>query len=124
MKRVVVTGLGFVSSLGLDAGSTWSAMLEGRSGIAPLRHFSTPLEPIQIAAEVDLPIQDSARHASRCQRMAMLALEEALAQAQLDLESGDPRRRGVFQSSTAAGMPVAEEYLLARLAGIRVYSAR
>jgi len=120
LKRVVVTGLGFVSSLGLDAKTTWAGMLEGRSGIRPLRHFATPREAIQIAAEVDLP-EDAppTRHTSRCERLAMLALEEALRQAGLDLDSGDPRRRGVFHASTAAGMPVAEAYILARQAGER-----
>jgi len=119
VRRVVITGLGFVSSLGLDAKSTWAAMLEGRSGIGPLRHFSTPQEAIQIAAEVDLPPGSPGKHVSRCEQLALLALEEALGQAHLDLDSGDPRRRGVFQSSTAAGMPAAEAYLLARLTGTR-----
>jgi len=120
MNRVVITGLGFVSSLGLDVKSTWSAMLEGRSGIGPLRHFSPNREAVQIAAEVELPpAPDSGKHTSRCERLALLALEEALAQAGLELDSGDPRRRGVFHGSTAAGMPAAEAYLLARQDGRR-----
>ena len=120
MRRVVVTGLGFVSSLGLDARSTWAAVLGGQSGIRALRHLKMPGEPVQIAAEVDLP-EDApgGRRASRSERMALLALEEALAQARPVLDAGDPRRRGVFQGAATSGLPVAEAYLLARLAGER-----
>jgi 3-oxoacyl-[acyl-carrier-protein] synthase II len=37
-RRVVVTGLGAITPLGLDAGATWSALLAGRSGVRPLQH--------------------------------------------------------------------------------------
>ncbi len=40
MQRVVITGMGCVSALGLSAGATWQAMREGRPGIAPLTGLS------------------------------------------------------------------------------------
>ena len=55
MRRVVITGVGFVSSLGLDAKSTWRAMLSGECGVRPLRGLELPPEPVQVAAEVSLP---------------------------------------------------------------------
>lgn len=120
MRRVVITGLGMVSSLGLDAKSTWRGMLEGRTGIGPLRILDLPLEPVQVAAQVDLPADAPGdRRSNRSERMGLLALEEALDQCQPDLEWGDPRRRGVFQGAATAGLPVAEDYLLARMAGRR-----
>lgn len=120
MRRVVVTGLGMVSSLGLDARSTWRGMLEGRTGVSPLRILDLPLEPVQVAAQADLPAHTpGGRRSNRSERMGLLALEEALNQCQPDLESGDPRRRGVFQGAATAGLPVAEDYLLERMAGRR-----
>ena len=120
MMRVVITGVGLVSSLGLDAKSTWRGMLSGECGVGPLRHLSLPAEPVQIAAEVDLPGKATVdRHSNKCDQMALLALEDALAQSQPELDSGDPRRRGVFQGAGTSGLPVGEAYLLARMAGRR-----
>lgn len=120
MRRVVVTGLGFVSSLGLDAKSTWRGMLSGECGVGALRVLDMPAEPVQIAAQVDLPAgAPGGKRSNRCERIALLALEDALAQSQPDLESGDPRRRGVFQGAATSGLPVVEAYLLERLAGRR-----
>lgn len=51
-RRVVITGLGAVTPLGLDVRSTWSAALEGRSGIGTLTHFDTKDCPVTIAGEV------------------------------------------------------------------------
>ena len=66
MKRVVVTGLGVVSSLGLDAQSTWHAMLGGKTGVGPLWVLDLPGEPVQVAAQVELPPDGpGGRHSSR-----------------------------------------------------------
>jgi 3-oxoacyl-[acyl-carrier-protein] synthase II len=120
MRRVVITGLGFVSSLGLDSKTTWSRVLAGDCGVGPLRNLAMPGEEVQIAAEIDLPkYAPGGRHSNYCERMALLALEECLAQAGLDLEKGDPRRRGVFQGAATSGLPSAERYLIERRAGRR-----
>ncbi|HCZ33527.1 MAG TPA: beta-ketoacyl-[acyl-carrier-protein] synthase II [Holophagaceae bacterium] len=111
--RVVVTGLGLVSSLALDREGTWSAMLAGRDGLGPLTRLHLPLEPAQIAGQVPL---DPLRHQTLCERMALLALEEALGGFQ---PGGDPARIGVFQGAGTSGLPVAEAYLEDRLAGRR-----
>lgn len=120
MRRVVVTGLGMVTSLGLDTEATWRRMLAGDCGIGPLRILSLPAEPVQIAAQVDLPAgAPGGRRSNKCDRMALLALEDALAQSGPDLDSGDPRRRGVFQGAGTSGLPTGEAYLLDRMAGKR-----
>jgi 3-oxoacyl-[acyl-carrier-protein] synthase II len=120
MRRVVITGLGFVSSLGLDTRTTWQRVLAGECGIGPLRNLAMPGEEVQIAAEIDLPkYAPGGKHANFCERLALLALEECLAQAGLDLERGDPRRRGVFQGASTSGLPAGERYVLARMAGNR-----
>ncbi len=51
-RRVVVTGLGMVSPLGLDAESTWRGLLAGRSGVAPITLFDASQHAARIAAEV------------------------------------------------------------------------
>jgi 3-oxoacyl-[acyl-carrier-protein] synthase II len=118
MKRVVITGLGFVSSLGLDTSSTWRGMLSGECGVGPLWYLDLPKEPVQIAAQVELPEgAPGHKHSSRCDRMALMALEDALAQSQPELDSGDPRRRGVFQGAGTSGLPTAETYVLNQMAG-------
>ncbi len=111
--RVVVTGLGIVSSLALDREGTWSAMLAGQDGLGPLTRLHLPAEPAQIAGQVAM---DPARHQTLCERMALLALEEALDGFR---PNADPTRIGVFQGAGTSGLPVAEAYLEERLAGRR-----
>ncbi|MDR3684791.1 MAG: beta-ketoacyl synthase N-terminal-like domain-containing protein, partial [Geothrix sp.] len=111
--RVVVTGLGIVSSLALDREGTWSAMLEGRDGLGPLTRLPLPLEPAQVAGQVAM---DPARHQTLCERMALRALDEALDGLQ---PPADPDRIGVFQGAGTSGLLVAEAFLEDRLAGRR-----
>ena len=51
-RRVVVTGLGILSPLGLDLASNWDAIRHGRSGIGPITHFNVDAFPARIAGEV------------------------------------------------------------------------
>jgi 3-oxoacyl-[acyl-carrier-protein] synthase II len=113
MNRVVVTGLGIVSSLALDREGTWSAMLEGKDGLGALTRLSLPLEPAQIAGQVAMA---PARHQTLCERMARKALDEALDGYQPD---GPSDRIGTFQGAGTGGLPVAEAFLEDRLAGRR-----
>ena len=117
---MVVTGMGFVSSVGLDAKSTWAAILAGRHGRRRLSLLDLPGEPAQIAGEVDLP-EDvyPGKRRTRSERMVLLALDEALAQSGLDLGRLDPRRMGVFQGAATTGLPAAENFILDRRAGRR-----
>jgi len=50
--RVAVTGIGLVTPLGLDAPSTWRALLAGASGVGPISGFDASGFPVRIAAEV------------------------------------------------------------------------
>ena len=52
MRRVVVTGLGVVAPNGIGKKAFWSACLNGRSGVRPIRSFDASSHPIKIAAEV------------------------------------------------------------------------
>ena len=52
-RRVVITGLGAVSCLGMDVGSMWTALLEGKSGIGPITAFDPDRFPCKIAGQVE-----------------------------------------------------------------------
>ena len=51
-RRVVITGIGAVTPLGLDAPATWAGLVAGRSGIGPITRFDTTDCPVKIAGEV------------------------------------------------------------------------
>ena len=108
-----MTGLGLVSSLALDREGTWAAMLAGRDGLGPLTRLDLPLEPAQTAGQVPL---SALRHQTLCEVMSLRALEEAL---NAHAPHGDPARIGVFQGAGTSGLPTAEAFLEARLAGQR-----
>jgi 3-oxoacyl-[acyl-carrier-protein] synthase II len=89
-RRVVVTGIGMVSPLGLDAVATWDAVAAGRSGVGKISHFDASDYPVRIAAEVDGfdPVavfgRRRAKHLDRVGQMALVAAGEALRQSALD----------------------------------------
>ena len=80
-KRVAITGLGLVSPLGNDVESTWTHLIQGKSGIAPIAHFDAQAFPTTIAAEVK-GFQPDARHAGKHLRFAMPFTHYALSAAQ------------------------------------------
>ena len=85
-RRVLITGIGMVTPLGLDATSTWEALLAGTSGIGPIRGFDASGFPVRIGAEVkgfdvsriERPLR---KHAAHQHRLALAAAEEALRDA-------------------------------------------
>ena len=51
-RRTVITGIGVLSPIGLDAASFWRSLLEGRSGIRPIRAFDASALPVRFAGEI------------------------------------------------------------------------
>jgi 3-oxoacyl-[acyl-carrier-protein] synthase II len=102
---VVVTGLGAVSPLGNNVGSTWESILAGRSGIDRLTRFEVPVSEYAIAGEARdfdptrwLPAR-TVRHADRSVHFGVVAALEALTDAGLTDEQLGPRAGVVFGSS-------------------------
>jgi 3-oxoacyl-[acyl-carrier-protein] synthase II len=108
MRRVVVTGLGAVTPIGVDAPSTWRAAVAGESGIDFIRAFDASEFPVRIAAEVkdfDPTQVASPKDARRLDRNVLLSLgaaREAVADAQLD-GAYSPDRIGVLFGTAIGG---------------------
>ncbi|HEX8132904.1 MAG TPA: beta-ketoacyl-ACP synthase II [Actinomycetes bacterium] len=114
MDRVLITGIGTVNPLGLDAASTWEAMLAGRSGVDTIAAFDPSPFPVRIAGEVrgfDPEAVASRKDARRMDRgvlFAVAATDEAVADAGLDTPL-DPERTGVVVGSAIGGIGIVEE---------------
>jgi 3-oxoacyl-[acyl-carrier-protein] synthase II len=108
MSRVAVTGIGAVTPLGLDAGSTWRAALAGESGIDWIKSFDVDGLPIRIAAEVkdfDPTGVVSPKEARKLERNVLFGV--AAAREALDdsgLTGFDPTRVGVIVGSAMGGL--------------------
>lgn len=103
-RRVVVTGLGAVSPIGLDMLSTWEGALAGRSGIRTITRFDPTHWPVRIAGEVHnfdhrpfFPgaLAEAAEDLPRFIRLGTAATQMALQDSALDLDRIDHGRAGI-----------------------------
>ena len=108
-RRVVVTGLGALTPLGLDMESTWEGLVDGRSGIAPITFFDASAFHCPIAGElkgfeptnyVDAKLL---RRIDRSSVLAMAASRQAVEDAQLDLERQAPGSVGIVLGTGIGG---------------------
>jgi len=108
-KRVVVTGLGATSPVGGDVATTWSALLEGRSGVSLLtEEWAEPLAA-RIAATVAVDPSEvldrvKARRLDRSGQFALIAANEAWADSGLADAEVDAERLGVAMASGIGGV--------------------
>lgn len=102
LKRVVVTGMGGVTPLGLDAETTWQNIRNGVSGAAPITLFDASKFKTQFACEVkgfnaeDHLDRKEARKYDRYAQMAIVAAREAVKDSGMDLEKVDKDEIGVI----------------------------
>ena len=115
LKRVVVTGLGAVTPLGNSPEETWKAMLEGKSGAAPITQFDTTNFKTHFACEVkDLNINDyidrkEARKLDRYTQLAIISAIQGVKDCGIDLETADKHRIGVVYGVGIGGIKTFEE---------------
>jgi len=114
-RRVVVTGIGMISPLGVGNDATWQGLVEGRSGIGPITKFDASAYSARIAGEVrgfdpeqwiekkEVKKSDTFIH------YAIAAAQMAVDDAKLDTKSLDPDRLGVIIGSGIGGLPLIEE---------------
>ncbi len=113
MRRVVVTGIGLVTPLGNDRDTTWSALVNGKSGIGPITHFDVSDFATKIAGEVrDFDPTKwieprEAKHLDPFVQYGIAASDMALADSGLDVKA-EPERVGVFIGSGLGGVTTIE----------------
>src|SRR3984893_2744575 len=121
-RRVVVTGLGAVTSIGTNVADFWKALIEGQCGICPFSLFDPSGYRTQTAAQV-LEIPDEfltafeKKRTSRADRMGLAAAQEAIDQSGLDLTREDPTRIGVILGGGTSGLLDSEAYYEQHLRG-------
>jgi len=108
--RVMVTGIGIISPLGLDVESTWDGIVNGRSGVDLITAFDTEGFDTHFAAEVkgfdpeNYLERKEARRMDRFAQFAAVAAQQACAQAGLERGTVDPYRVGVIIGSGIGGI--------------------
>lgn len=115
LKRVVVTGLGAVTPVGLTPEETWKNLLAGVSGAAPITLFDSSLCKTRFACEVKgLNVNDyldrkEARKLDRYTQLALISAIQGVADSGLDLEKEDKTRIGVIYGVGIGGIRTFEE---------------
>lgn len=113
-KRVVITGMGAVTSLGLGADKLWQSVRNGRSGISRIERIDASDFPTQVAAEIKEfdPCQfiekKEAKRMDRFSQYAAAATQMALEEAGIGIASIDALRTGIIIGSGIGGLETLE----------------
>jgi 3-oxoacyl-[acyl-carrier-protein] synthase II len=109
-RRVVVTGMGALTPVGLDVASTWDAIVHGRSGIALVQRFETDDLDVRIAGEVKdfdptrYLDRKEARRFDRFLQLGLAAAQEAVRDAGLKIKPEQAEQVGVVVGSGIGGI--------------------
>jgi len=115
-RRVVVTGMGVITPLGIGVRNTWTALCQGQSGIGRITRFDPSDYPVQIAGEVkdfnagdyiekkDIKKMDTFIH------YAVAASQLAMDDAGLKITQDNEQRVGVYIGAGIGGLPAIEHY--------------
>ena len=122
-RRVVITGLGAVTPVGIGVDKFWSSLLNGKSGVSLIENMDTELHTVKIAAEIknedfnpeNYMTSKEANRMDRYTQFAMVAADEAIADSGIDETEFDPYRVGVIVSSAAGGFHTFERSHLAMI---------
>ena len=108
-SRVVITGLGAITPLGLNVEEHWQGLINGKSGAGPITLFDASSYPVKAAAEVkgfdptNYMDEKRADRAARCTQFAIASTKMAMESAGLDISREKPERVGVVIAT--GGMP-------------------
>lgn len=118
MKRVVVTGVGIISSLGIGTDNTWQKLIAGETGIDTITSYDTTDMPVKVAGEVkgfeptEYGIEKKElKKLARNTQFAIVASKMALEDAKLKIDETNADKTGVIISSGIGGMEIFEEQL-------------
>jgi 3-oxoacyl-[acyl-carrier-protein] synthase II len=115
-RRVVVTGTGLVTPLGIGVQKTWAGLCDGRSGVDLISRFDTSDYPVKIAAEVkDFVVEDFidkkvAKHMELFVQYAIASAIMAREDAGLEITDTNAARVGIFTGNGIGGLPTIEKY--------------
>lgn len=110
LKRVVVTGIGALTPIGNNIEEFWQGLINGVSGAAPITHFDASKFKTQFACEVknfnvhDFIDRKEARKMDQYTQYAMVSAEEAMNDANFNMEQLNPDRVGVIWGSGIGGI--------------------
>src|SRR5690242_15799697 len=110
MSRVVVTGMGLITSLGHDLATNWEALTQGKSGVGEITAYDTSNFRVHIAAEVKdfdpSPYMDrkEARRNDPYEQMAIATTKQAIDQANLQITDENADEVGVYIGSGIGGL--------------------
>jgi 3-oxoacyl-[acyl-carrier-protein] synthase II len=116
-KRVVITGMGMISPIGLDTASTWAALLNGKSGTDKITLFDASTHVTKIAAEVkgfdptNYIDRKEARRMDRFTQFAVAASREAIEHSGLKVDESNRDEIGVLVGSGIGGLITISEQL-------------
>jgi len=114
-SRVVVTGMGAITPLGLSVADYWQGLVEGRSGFGPITLFDASTYPVSVAAEVknfDPEKYMSLKRVdrtSRCTQFGIAAARMAVESAQMDMLQEKPEKVGVVIATSGMMSLIADE---------------
>lgn len=123
LKRVVVTGLGALTPIGNTISEYWEGLSKGKSGSAPITYFDTEKFKTKFACELKNYVatnyfdRKEARKLDRFAQYALVASDEAIQDAQLDLEKIDKFRVGVIWGAGIGGLETFQDEVLNFAAG-------
>ncbi|MBP1747976.1 MAG: 3-oxoacyl-(acyl-carrier-protein) synthase 2 [Deltaproteobacteria bacterium] len=115
-RRVVITGVGLVTPVGVGIDNVWKRLLNGESGIAPLTRFDSTQHDTKIAGEVKDFKADEYMSVKELKRMdlfiqyALAATKIAINDSGLDMAKEDAERAGVVVGTGLGGLPTLEKY--------------
>jgi len=118
LKRVVVTGLGALTPIGNTKDEYWDALVNGKSGAAPKTYFDTEKFKTKFACELknfnatDFLNRKDARKMDRFTQYAMVASDEAIIDANLDLDTVNKLRVGVIWGAGIGGLETFQNEVL------------
>jgi 3-oxoacyl-[acyl-carrier-protein] synthase II len=114
-RRIVITGIGVITSLGLDVNSFWSGVVNGKSGISLIESFDTSDYDTKIGAEVknfhptNYMEKKEARRMDRFVQFAVAAAKQAVEDSKLEINEDNTERVGVLIGSGIGGMETFEK---------------
>ncbi len=118
LKRVVVTGLGALTPIGNTKDEYWEGLINGKSGAAPITYFDTENFKTKFACEVkDFKVTDfidrkESRRMDKFAQYAMVAADEAIADAKLNLDEVNKLRVGVIWGAGIGGLETFQQEVL------------